>query len=229
MREPIRVRKMKEKKLIIKTKRLNIYPLSDREIQDLIDNCPDEGLAAAYGQMLEGCRNNPEQRQWYAPWAMETKEDKKRIGTLGFRGPVSENSVEIGYGIDKEFEGQGYTTEAVKVLLDFAFDGDEVLFVEAEADENNAASIRILEKLGFTRYGQGEEGPRFVKEKPELSYTGIGMCIGTSIGIALGMCVFDNLAIGLSMGLCIGLCLGAGYDSKVKKKISEIKKNKYGL
>lgn len=154
---------MKEFK--IKTKRLMLYPLSDSEIQRMIDACSDEGLAAAYSQMLDCCRANPEVRQWFAPWTMELKDGKARIGSLGFRGPATDGSVEIGYGIDREYEGFGYTTEAAEALINWAFENDGVLFVEAEADENNAASIHILEKLGFQKYGAGEEGPRFVKAK----------------------------------------------------------------
>lgn len=151
--------------LEIKTKRLRLYPLSDSEIEKLIANCADEELAFAYSQMLDSCKKNPTLRQWYAPWTMETK-DGTHVGELGFRGPALDGSVEIGYGINKEFEGQGYTTEAATALIEWVFDNEDVLFVEAEADENNSASIHILEKIGFKKYGYGEEGPRFVRAKP---------------------------------------------------------------
>ena len=214
--------------IIIKTKRLKLYPLSNEEIQTLIDDSEDEGLACAYSQMLLECKNNPCKREWHAPWTMETK-DGNNIGELGFKGPASDNSVEIGYGINKEFEGQGYTTEAANSLIEWAFDNEGVLFVEAEADENNAASIRVLEKLGFVKYGQGEEGPRFVKEKPCTSYTSIGMCIGLCIGLSIGMTAFKNMTLGLSIGLMLGLCLGASKDAQEKKKMQKIKKDQYGL
>lgn len=212
----------------VKTKRLKVYPLSDAEIQKLIDDSTDEALAAAYTQMLEGCINNPMQRQWYAPWRMETK-DGNHIGELGFRGPASGGSVEIGYGINKEYEGKGYTTEAAKALVEWAFDNEEVIFVEAEADETNVASIRILEKLEFVKYGQGEIGPRFVKSKPCTSYTSIGMSMGLCLGLAIGEFIFKNTTVGMSVGLMLGLCFGAAKDAQEKKKITEIKKEKYGL
>ena len=220
---------MKERlKLSIKTKRLKLYPLSDAEIQNFIDNSADAALAEAYAQMLDGCKNNPEQRQWYAPWTMEAK-DGNRIGELGFKGPSSGNNVEIGYGIIKEYEGQGYTTEAAKALIEWAFNNEEVLFVEAEADEYNAASVRVLEKLGFVQYGQGEEGPRFVKSKACTSYTSLGMSVGLCFGLAIGIAVFDEMTIGMCTGLMLGLCLGASKDAQEKKKISALKKEKYGL
>lgn len=217
----------KDRKMLLKTKRLNIYPLSDPEIEELIDQCQDAGLAEAYKQMLEGCRNHPEQRFWYAPWTLETKKEKMRIGEVGFKGPDSNYSVEIGYGIKKEYEGQGYTTEAVEALVDWAIDNEEVLFVEAEADINNAASIHILAKLGFREYGQGVEGPRFVKSKPETYYTSIGMCLGMCFGISIGMTVFHNMVIGMCIGMTIGLSLGASKDKRNKARITEIEQEKY--
>lgn len=223
-----RGKEMKRKSLGVKTKRLNIYPLSDEEIQRLIDECPDEGLKMAYTQMLDGCKSNPTQRVWYAPWTMEKRDDGLRIGELGFRGPQVDNSVEIGYGINREYEGKGYTTEAVKAMLDWAFDNEEVLFVEAEAEESNAASLRILEKLKFEKYGQGEEGSRFVKEKSGKSYTSLGMSLGMCLGLAIGMTVFDNMTLGMCTGLMLGLTLGAAKDEEEKSKIGKIKKDKYG-
>lgn len=221
-------KKKANKKSGIKTKRLKLYPLSDAEIQKLIDDCPDEGLAAAYSQMLDDCKSNPSQRQWYAPWAMETQ-NGNRIGELGFRGPASDNSVEIGYGINDGYEGQGYTTEAAKALIEWAFENEDVLFVEAEADENNGASVRVLEKLGFVKYGQGEEGPRFVKDKSGTSYTALGMSMGLCLGLAIGMTAFDNMTAGMCIGLMLGLSLGAAKDGQEKKKVSALKKDKYGL
>ncbi|MBO4266754.1 MAG: GNAT family N-acetyltransferase [Lachnospiraceae bacterium] len=37
-----------------------------------------------------------------------------------------------------EFKGQGYATEAVKLVLKWAFDHSEVVAVEAESDPDNA-------------------------------------------------------------------------------------------
>lgn len=220
---------MMKKKIKLKTKRLNLYPISDDDIKDLISECKDEELAQAYSEMLDGSRKNPEERQWYAPWIMETRDNNRRIGDLCFKGPVSNDSVEIGYGINKEYEGQGYTTEAAEALVNWAFENEGILFVEAEADENNEASIHIIEKLGFVKYGQGEEGPRFVKEKNNQAYLSVGISLGMCLGISLGMLLFDNLALGMCSGISIGTGFGVYMDSQEKKKIANLKKEHYGL
>ncbi len=49
--------------------------------------------------------------------------------------------------------GHGYATEAAHALLRWAFDTLDLNRVQAEADTRNAASARVLEKLGFQREG----------------------------------------------------------------------------
>ena len=85
------------------------------------------------------------------------------ISVFSFKG-ISENGVvEIGYGINAEYENKGYTTEAVKAVAKWASTQDNVKQIEAEAEESNIASIRVLEKCNFVPNGEmGEEGIRFV-------------------------------------------------------------------
>lgn len=203
-------------KTVLNTKRLKIRPLSDDEILELYGNTTEPALKAAYGEMLEGCKENPEKRIWYAPWVMELRKGKIQIGELGFRGKPKNDTVEIGYGVKKEYEGQGFTTEAAKALMDWAFTQKGVFFVEAEAEESNKASLRVIEKLGFVRYGIGEEGPRFVKAKPPTNYISICLCLGLCFSSALKS-IFNSYAIGMSVGLAVGVAVGAYLDNKAKK------------
>ena len=67
-----------------------------------------------------------------------------------------------GYGISEAYQNNGYATEAVKAVLEWAFSHPEVIAIEAETESENAASIRVLEKCGFALNGIiGEEGPRW--------------------------------------------------------------------
>jgi len=62
-------------------------------------------------------------------------------------------SASMGYCFDDAAWGQGYATEAVRALLQWAFDTIELNRVQAETDTRNTASARVLEKLGFVREG----------------------------------------------------------------------------
>lgn len=131
----------------------------------MIDEETIPELKAAYQEMLEGCLKHPDQWDWYAIWMIELK-DGPHIGELCYKGLDDDGSVEIGYGISEDYQGCGYATEAVCATSRWALQQPEVSRVEAEAEENNLASIRVLEKCGFIRNGIiGKEGPRFVLEK----------------------------------------------------------------
>jgi ribosomal-protein-alanine N-acetyltransferase len=62
-------------------------------------------------------------------------------------------SASLGYCFDDAAWGHGYATEAVRVLLRWAFDTLDLNRAQAETDTRNVASARVLEKLGFMREG----------------------------------------------------------------------------
>ena len=153
------------KKPIVTTARLTVTPMSDSELAALIEanRLPVPELAAAYTEMLDGCVKNPDKRLWYTSWKFCLRDSGAYIGDAGFKGPGDNGAVEIGYGVNDEYAGQGYATEGVNALCQWALTQSGVAAVEAETDANNEASKRVLSKLGFVPTGQiGDEGPRFV-------------------------------------------------------------------
>ena len=147
----------------LETERLRLYVASRVEMEQLIARQTDEELRKAYQEMLDGYLAHPEQGEWYAIW-MVTRRDGVQVGDLCFKGLNEDGSVEIGYGINDELQGQGYATEAVIAAVDWALKQKGVSRVEAETEPNNAASQRVLAKCGFVPNGLiGEEGPRYVR------------------------------------------------------------------
>lgn len=59
----------------------------------------------------------------------------------------------LGYSLDKEHYGKGYVTEAVKIILDFAFKELRFHRVDAGVMPRNIGSTRVLEKVGFVKEG----------------------------------------------------------------------------
>ena len=55
--------------------------------------------------------------------------------------------------MDKEHNTKGYTTEALQLVVDFAFRELKLHRIEAGAMLDNIASIRVLEKVGFKKEG----------------------------------------------------------------------------
>lgn len=62
-------------------------------------------------------------------------------------------SAMLGYCLDDAAWGQGFATEAAGALLRWAFATLDLNRVQAESDTRNAASDRVLQKLGFVREG----------------------------------------------------------------------------
>lgn len=75
------------------------------------------------------------------------------IGCAGYR-PDNRGGAELGYWIGKPYWGNGYATEAGKALVAYAFGqgGLDYLVIGHFAD--NAASARVIAKLGFRPKGE---------------------------------------------------------------------------
>ena len=150
--------------MLIKTTRLNIYPASDEQMERLIASQTIPELKEAYQQMLDGCLAHPDLREWYAVWNIELNgKSNALVGNLSFKGLEADGILEIGYGMNGEYEGQGLMTEAVAAVVRWSAAQEGVKQIEAETEESNAASKRVLLKCGFIPNGKmGEEGPRYV-------------------------------------------------------------------
>ena len=74
------------------------------------------------------------------PWSQREVRDQAK-GTMA----------EIGYVFDPGYVGQGYATEAVRALLQVAFEGVGVRRVIAQCFADNEPSWRLMERVGMRR------------------------------------------------------------------------------
>jgi len=114
--------------------------------------------------------------EWYNGYGYYAAEDKSTNRFLGwfFLRPESVDGrlaeelaeVELGYRLKRSAWGKGYATEGSKALLEKGFSELGAKRVVAYVIVKNAASIRVLEKLGFRAV------ERFVNEDghPEVRY-----------------------------------------------------------
>ena len=75
------------------------------------------------------------------------------VGGVGFSpgADVERYSAEVGYWLGEPFWGRGLTAEAVQLLSAYAFNTCSMLRLFALPFADNAQSIRVLEKAGYTR------------------------------------------------------------------------------
>ena len=109
-----------------------------------------------------------EEFPWYTYWLLVITADRFGAGLIGFKGvPDDHGEVEIGYGIDPDYRRKGYTTEAARMLIDWALEQPPCMVVTAWSDKDNQASARVLEKVGMTMARETAEQFCWVRGKPE--------------------------------------------------------------
>ena len=91
-------------------------------------------------------------------WAVINKENNEFIGWAGFKYLTeAQNNVQfvydLGYRFSQKQWGRGYATEASIALMNYAKKEMQLDKVYASAHFENAASNRILQKLGFIKTG----------------------------------------------------------------------------
>lgn len=66
----------------------------------------------------------------------------------------------IGYSIGESFAGNGYMTDAMRLVLRLAFDELGLHRIEANVQPQNTASLAVVKRAGFSKEGFS---PRFLK------------------------------------------------------------------
>jgi RimJ/RimL family protein N-acetyltransferase len=83
---------------------------------------------------------------------------RKLIGIAGYKGhPAAARVVEVGYGVLPEFRRRGFASEAVRGLIERAFDNPEIDRVAAETFPDLIPSIGVMVKNGMSFVGEGSE------------------------------------------------------------------------
>jgi RimJ/RimL family protein N-acetyltransferase len=77
------------------------------------------------------------------------------LGATGFHNiDWTVPAVEVGYWVIPEVQGQGYVTEAVALLTDFAFAEFDANRISIQCDPHNERSKRVAERLGYQLEGR---------------------------------------------------------------------------
>jgi [ribosomal protein S5]-alanine N-acetyltransferase len=85
----------------------------------------------------------------FGRWAVIRKEDQAFLGWCGLKYN-EENQVDLGFRFFKEYWGNGYATEAAKCALEIGFEVLNLTEIIGRSAKENAASIRVLEKIGMS-------------------------------------------------------------------------------
>jgi RimJ/RimL family protein N-acetyltransferase len=147
----------------LRTPRLSLEPLCAEHAAVLYDALQDpslytyipedapvspEALAARYQRL--SARRSPDGQEAWLNWAARRDASHDYIGT--FQASVHvDTTASIAYMVFAPFQRQGYAREGCARMLDHLFGDYGVTLVAAELDTRNAASIALVESLGFSR------------------------------------------------------------------------------
>jgi ribosomal-protein-alanine N-acetyltransferase len=99
-----------------------------------------------------------ENQYWYSNWQIIQKDINAVIGGICFKGPPDfSGKVEIGYGIEKQYQNRGYATEAIREVVKWALGQERIQAVTAETDKSNIPSQTVLIKNGFLKTSGNDE------------------------------------------------------------------------
>ena len=94
----------------------------------------------------------------YGLWAAVFKPEAKYIGCCGLRAPGNGMGASLGYYLARPYWRRGLASEASRAFIEVAFTRLGLEWVEADAEEGNAASEHILRACGF-KYVRREAVP----------------------------------------------------------------------
>jgi ribosomal-protein-serine acetyltransferase len=81
-----------------------------------------------------------------------TRDGQHLIGSTGLHRPNWEvPSFHIGYWICREYQGQGYVTEAVNAVARYAFAILKARRLEIRCDSKNSKSLAVMQRLAFEK------------------------------------------------------------------------------
>lgn len=107
------------------------------------------------------------------------------VGAVGYvpGRDVERFSAEIGYWLGEDFWGRGIATEALQLVTAHAFTAMNFLRLFALPFAENAASVRVLEKAGYTCEGRlHSSSVKYGVPKDQLLYARVNAAWKPSVG-----------------------------------------------
>ena len=144
---------------VIETGRLRLRRVFREDVEDLYETTSDPRVTKyepwgpydreETAQMIENVLAQLESGLC-TEWAVERKDDAKVLGLIHLNKiDFFNRSAEVGYWLTRKCWGQGYATECLKALGEYALNTLRMDEIVAICHPENLASLRVLEKAGY--------------------------------------------------------------------------------
>lgn len=148
--------------MILETDRTILRYFEKKDLDDLNEYCSQDGVGEMAGwqhhcnlSISEDVLNKNIQNEHI--FAIENKENKKVIGHIAINNDSEngrEDTKELGFVLNRNYQNKGVMTEVVYRILDYLF-CNGIEYVYACCFENNTQSKHLIEKCGFTFEQEG--------------------------------------------------------------------------
>ncbi len=106
-------------------------------------------------------------------FVVANKIDNRFFGAVGLHPdkccPSKTDQIEIGYWLGKPYWGQGFVSEAVKVVLALGFKNLNISQITSTTNPANLASQNVLRKSGFEFLGVFPRTEKTLRGSPEMT------------------------------------------------------------
>jgi ribosomal-protein-alanine N-acetyltransferase len=134
--------------------------LSDETVMYYLQDILTKSIEESKNNLMVAINDqNAKERKYYF-FRIENNDTNEFIGEI--RYTVLNNTpfgklVEMGYFIQQHYWNKGYTTEALKRVMEFAFRENDVYRIQIGCNKENVYSERIMQKCGFIKEAEFKE------------------------------------------------------------------------
>lgn len=146
----------------LETKRTILRNFDNKDLQDLHDYCSQDGVGEMAGWKHHSDLLTSKEMLYRNIinkniFAIESKENRKVIGHISINDDSEngrEDTKELGFVLNRNYQNKGFMTEVVYKILDYLF-LNNIEYVYACCFQNNIPSKKLIEKCGFTLEQEG--------------------------------------------------------------------------
>src|SRR5436190_9017288 len=149
--------------LELATQRFLLQQVLPEDQQFIFEGLSHPDVIPFYGVRYDTLEATTKQMEWYeksyndgtgGPWKIIGKATGEKIGVIAYYfHKLEHKKAEVGFWIFPQYWNKGIATEVLKAVIDYCQQQKDIHRLEAFVEEGNAASSKVLEKVGFIYEG----------------------------------------------------------------------------